>query len=273
VVRDETTADQGATVGRGISWSREAFEVAYRNHSGAVYAAAQGFCGAKVAGDVTVDVFLHLWRNPEQQDSAPASMRTSLLTMTRDVAVDTIRPETVRHASDGRPAARPGADSHEPERFPVATEERSPVAPMLQAMSRDERDSIVTAYYGGCTYREAAVVLGLDEGTVKSRIRGGLHHLQIALAHRSSSAYPDIGGDDPHTAPMPDEGLGEVLDARQVVAQAQGIIMERDSCSADEAYGALVQWSDQIGVSLPDCAEAVVSSAHDGIATTDSVGP
>lgn len=154
----------------------------------------------------------------------------------------------------------------------VAADERSLVAQHLRILSCDERDAIVTAYYGGCTYQEAAVALGLDEGTVKSRIRTGLHHLRVALARTSQSGSPDIdGGDDHRKASVPDEGLVAALDSRQVVAQAQGIIMQREGSSAGEAYGALLQLSDQLGVSLPVCAEDLVSTADDRIATPDSV--
>ncbi len=138
-------------------------------------------------------------------------------------------------------------------------------------LSRDERDAIVTAYHGGCTYQEAAVALGLDEATVKSRIRAGLHHLRVALARTSSSGPPDIdGGNDHRQASVSDAGLVAAVDSRQVVAQAQGIIMQREGSSAGEAYRALSRLADQLGVSLPDCAEVVVSTADDRIAVPDS---
>lgn len=245
---------------------------AYRDHSGAVYAAARGFCGSRVAGDVTVEVFLHLSRHPELHDSARASLRTSLLAVTHDVSVDTIRSETTRRASEAHAAARPVADLDDADQFPVGADERRLVAHPLELLSRDERDAIVTVHYGGCTYREAAVALGLDERTVKSRIHAGLRHLRVALTSTSSSGSPDVGGGDDHRkASVSDEGLGAALDSRQVVAQAQGIIMERDGSSAGEAYRALSQWSDQLGVSLPVCAAVVVSTADDRIANPDSV--
>jgi len=242
-------------------------QLAYRDHRGAVYAAARGFCGSRLAGDVTVEVFLRLWRHPEQQDSTRASLRTSLLTVTHDVSADTIRSETTRATSGAQAAARPVADLDDADQLQVAADERSLVAPLLGMLSRDERDAIVTAFYGGCTYREAAVALGLDEGTVKSRIRAGLHHLGAALTRTSSSGSPDIdGGDDHRKASASDEDLVAALDARQVVAQAQGIMMQREGSSTGEAYRALLQLSDQLGVSLPVCAEAVVSTADDRIA-------
>lgn len=274
VARKATTGAERDTSERGVSWSREALQLAYRDHSGAVYAAARGVCGSGVAGDITVEVFLQLSRHPEHQDSTRASLRTSLLTMTRDVSADTIRSDTARRTSEAHTAARPVADLDDADQFQVAADERSLDAQPLRTLSRDERDAIVTTYYGGCTYREAAVALGLDEATVKSRIRAGLHRLRVALAGTSLSGSPDIeGGDDHHKESVSGEGLVAALDARQVVAQAQGVIMQRQGSSTGEAYRALLQLSDQLGVSLPVCAEVVVSTAGDRIADPDPVDP
>lgn len=270
--RDATTETEIETSGRGVSWSREAFRLAYRDHSGAVYAAASGFCGSRVAGDVTVEVFLHLWRHPEQQDSARASLRTSLLTVTHEVAADTIRSGTTRRTSEAQAATRPVTDLDGADQFEVAADGLSLGAQPLMMLRRDERDAIVTVHYGGCTYREAAVALGLDEGAVNSSIRAGLDHLRVALTRPRSPGSPRTdGGDDHRKASVSNEGLVAAFDSRQVVAHAQGIMMERDGISAGEASRALLQLSHQLGMSLPDCAEVVVSTAHDQIANPDSV--
>ena len=47
--------------------------------------------------------------------------------------------------------------------------------------------------------------------------------------------------------------------------------MQREGSSAGEAYRALLQLPDQLGVSLPVCAEALVSTADDRIANPDAV--
>ncbi len=123
---DDGTASEAS--GRGVSWSREALQLAYRDHSAAVYTAARGFCGSRVAGEVTVEVFLHLRRHPELHDSARALLRTSLLAVTHDVAVDTIRSETTRRASEAHAAARPVADHDDADQFPVGADGRRLVA-------------------------------------------------------------------------------------------------------------------------------------------------
>ena len=44
-----------------------------------------------------------------------------------------------------------------------------------------EREAILLAYYGGFTYRDVAKLVGAPEGTVKTRIRSGLHKLAAKL--------------------------------------------------------------------------------------------
>jgi RNA polymerase sigma-70 factor (ECF subfamily) len=44
----------------------------------------------------------------------------------------------------------------------------------LDALPEEQRAAIVLAYFGGRTYKDVAVALGIPEGTAKSRIRIGL---------------------------------------------------------------------------------------------------
>lgn len=52
----------------------------------------------------------------------------------------------------------------------------------LSALPAGERDAIVLAYFGGHNYREVAAMLDQSEGTIKSRIRGGLARIRSQTA-------------------------------------------------------------------------------------------
>ena len=58
------------------------------------------------------------------------------------------------------------------------------VADALNALSQEHRAVIVETYYRGRTVAEAAQVLGIPPGTVKSRCYYGLRALKLALAER-----------------------------------------------------------------------------------------
>lgn len=51
----------------------------------------------------------------------------------------------------------------------------------LQELDEGEGRAIELAYFGGYTYREVARIVDAPEGTIKSRIRSGLRHLNGSL--------------------------------------------------------------------------------------------
>jgi RNA polymerase sigma-70 factor (ECF subfamily) len=71
------------------------------------------------------------------------------------------------------------ADDIEREVWELIRSER--VKEALATLSELEREAIMLAYFGGYTYRDVAVMLDVAEGTIKSRIRAGLHKLADRL--------------------------------------------------------------------------------------------
>ena len=51
----------------------------------------------------------------------------------------------------------------------------------LAALTLDERQAIEKTFFGGLTYAEAAARLNQPLGTIKTRIRSGLHKLRRML--------------------------------------------------------------------------------------------
>jgi RNA polymerase sigma-70 factor (ECF subfamily) len=62
--------------------------------------------------------------------------------------------------------------------------DRIVVTDALQSLSPEHRAVIVETYYRGRTVAEAATVLGVPSGTVKSRCYYALRALKLALAER-----------------------------------------------------------------------------------------
>ncbi len=59
---------------------------------------------------------------------------------------------------------------------------RSGLTRALGALPDAERVPLVLAFYSGHTYQEVASILGIPEGTIKSRIRRGLSDLRENLS-------------------------------------------------------------------------------------------
>lgn len=173
--------DQGLVV--AISrWRQEALAETYRRHGGAVHSLARRVLGdASIADDVTQDVFMRLWDEPERYDHHRGTLRSYLLVLAHRRAVDRVRQDTARRERELRDARlRAGAGyGLEDEVEDIVVAERLKEA--LRVLSADERSAIELAYFGGNTYRQVAELLEQPEGTVKSRIRSGLAKLHDAL--------------------------------------------------------------------------------------------
>jgi RNA polymerase sigma-70 factor, ECF subfamily len=163
-------------------WQEPALAEAYRRHGGSVYALARRVSqDPAVAEEVTQDVFLRLWEQPERFDPSRGSLRSYLLVQTHRRAVDRLRQDAARRQRQEREARltpRPAPDVEE-DVSELAMAET--VRGAFSALDPNERRAIELAYFGGHTYREVARLLEQPEGTVKSRIRSGLRRMQREL--------------------------------------------------------------------------------------------
>jgi RNA polymerase sigma factor (sigma-70 family) len=53
-----------------------------------------------------------------------------------------------------------------------------------------QRDAVLLAYFEGRTYRQVAEILGIPEGTAKSRLRLGLRHIADRLSAEGLDTEP-----------------------------------------------------------------------------------
>ena len=163
-------------------FSEVALAEVYRRHGGAVFGLAKRVMGsASEAEDVTQEVFLRLWNQPDHFDPARGSLRSFLLAQSHGRAVDVIRSSSSRRRREARDAfdtARSSYDmQHEVWDLAVADQ----VSTAMGSLPVEERRAIELAYFDGCTYREVAQLLGQPEGTVKSRIRNGMRRMRAVL--------------------------------------------------------------------------------------------
>jgi RNA polymerase sigma-70 factor (ECF subfamily) len=133
------------------------------------------------AEDVTQEVFVTLWERPELFDPERGRLRTFLGTLAHRRAVDYVRREEARRRRNERDAAyvRSVPDVDE---MAMALMNAERVRAAVDTLPADQREAIQLAYFGGKTYREVGVLLGIPEGTAKSRMRLGLQRIAEALA-------------------------------------------------------------------------------------------
>lgn len=160
----------------------EAVEILWRRHSSAVLGVARRVTGnAPLAEEVLQEVFLRLWRAPERFDPTRGALRSFLLMEANGRSIDVIRSDVSRRGLETRTARSDQTTSD-----PVAAEVwDSSVAEhlrdALEGLPDGEREAIELAYYGHHPYKDVAMILGVPEGTVKSRIRAGLARMRDRL--------------------------------------------------------------------------------------------
>ncbi len=180
-MNDEALTDD-ELVRRTSAGDRTAFRMVYERHSGSVLALAKRVLrNQHLAEEVTQDVFVQLWNDPDRYDPSRGSLRTFLLTMTHGKSVDSVRSETSRRAREEREARLVPVDTGGVDDYVERSSEADMVRSALTDLSSEQRDPIELAYFGGQTYREVAQTLGLPEGTVKSRIRIGMATLAKSM--------------------------------------------------------------------------------------------
>ncbi len=161
-----------------------AFEVVYERHSSAAFSLAYRMCGSRTAAeDVVQETFLSLWRASMRYDRTRGSVRTWVLGIVHNRAIDSLR-RTVVH--DRRRASDEGIE----ERFETGErtdvevarrEEAHEVRSALRALPAEQSRVIELAYFGGFTHTEIASMLDAPIGTVKGRMRLGLEKMRAQL--------------------------------------------------------------------------------------------
>lgn len=132
------------------------------------------------AEDVVQETLVAAWRHPEALDPARGPIRPWLLTVARRLVIDQHRARRSRptEVSD-EGLAELGADDGVD-----AALDRWLISDALATLTPEHREALVHTYYAGRTVSEAAVVLGIPPGTVKSRVFYALRAMRLALEER-----------------------------------------------------------------------------------------
>ena len=161
-----------------------AFEQLYDRHSGAVYGLVlRILLQAGTAEEVVQDVFLQLWRNAAQYDSARGPFVPWLFTLARNRALDTLRLKSERQRRREVQTEELPPVTSAPEYEKQLDEKRRAerVRALMGSLHPQQKKAIELAYFEGLSHTEIAKSLKEPLGTVKSWIRNGLLRMKEEL--------------------------------------------------------------------------------------------
>ena len=136
----------------------------------------------EIAEELTVDVFHDVWRRASRYDPANGTVLGWIMNQARSRAIDRLRFESRkkrRDDGDVPPLAEVAADPCDVLKL---REQGEALRAALAALTPGERQAIEATFFGGLTHAEAAARLHQPLGTIKTRIRSGLHKLRRALS-------------------------------------------------------------------------------------------
>jgi RNA polymerase sigma-70 factor, ECF subfamily len=164
----------------------EAFEVLYDRHGGVAFSLAYRIVGDRAAAEeVTQEAFISVWRSGARFDAARGSVRSWLLSVVRNRAIDFLRSKAGRAPKldfddEAVLEQRPAAERTEEEA--LRRETAGELRGALGKLPGEQSKVIELAYFGGFSHSEIAEILSLPMGTVKGRMRLGLEKIRGELA-------------------------------------------------------------------------------------------
>jgi RNA polymerase sigma-70 factor, ECF subfamily len=150
----------------------------YEEHGRSLLAYATRLTGDRAsAEDVVQETLLRAWKHSDAMVNQKGSVRGWLLTVARNIVTDRVRAK----------ASRPTEVAETPTTGPVAGDHAENVVnsmvvlDALDHLSAEHREVLVELYYRGRTVTEAAQVLGVPPGTVKSRSYYALRAMRTVI--------------------------------------------------------------------------------------------
>jgi RNA polymerase sigma-70 factor (ECF subfamily) len=152
----------------------------YDLHAGPLYRYLMSltFGQRQAAEDLMQETLLRAWRNLDSLNTDVKTLRPWLFTVARRIAIDASRARRARpRYSDDAEVG----DFSTPEDTMEQVLTAETVRRVLPQLSPEHRRVIIELYYHGRTARETAEIVGIPEGTVKSRAYHALRAMRAAI--------------------------------------------------------------------------------------------
>ncbi len=165
----------------------DALEALYQRYHRLVFSLALNIVSEHTAAEeITLDIFTKVWEKAATYRSERAQVKTWLVSLTRNRAIDWLRRERVR--VDGHsiswvqvPKEDTPVTAHTPERATDIKLRRERIRAAVTQLPPEQQQVVALAYFKGQTHREIAELTNLPLGTVKTRLRLAMQKLRHLL--------------------------------------------------------------------------------------------
>jgi RNA polymerase sigma-70 factor (ECF subfamily) len=174
-------------VARCLNGDESAWEDLVRTYTRRVYSICYRFTGRESeAQDLTQEVFLRVFRNVRSFRAGEGSFGVWLARLTRNLLIDHYRRSRMERATASIEEQLPvleekAAIEGRTEAALAGREASEALQKALAKLSPELRETVILRDIEGMEYREIAQVLGVPEGTVKSRLNRGRSELARLL--------------------------------------------------------------------------------------------
>lgn len=162
----------------------------YDQFAPTVFGVARRVLGDPAAAeDVVQEVFVSLWERPSAFDSARGTLAAWLGMLAHRRAVDRVRREEASRRRADAMASQPPVAPPDLDEAVSTLWIGERVRYAVHELPEEQRACVNLAYFEGKTYIEVAEILGIPEGTAKSRMRLALRKLADTLNAEGISSW------------------------------------------------------------------------------------
>lgn len=164
-----------------VDRDQQALMLLYNTYGTAVYSIAYRVLNeATAAEEVTQDTFMKVWTQAERWDPARGKLKSWLLAIAHYSAIDRLRreqrqPSLTEAAIEDSEATMGSAGIAA---GGVALQDSALISQMLDLLPNEQSQLIRLAFYHGLSHSDIAEVTKIPLGTIKTRLRVGMHRLR-----------------------------------------------------------------------------------------------
>jgi RNA polymerase sigma-70 factor (ECF subfamily) len=186
--------DDQALIGAIGAGDSNALEQLYDRYSSVVYRVALRMLkNRELAEDVVQEVFWRVWRRSTSFTNERGRVTQWLFGIAHNLCIDELRRIRARPTPVYEDTEHPVIQQLIDEQTDVpsmawTTEQRRVIIEAMSELPEAQRQAIALAYFGGLSHQEIATKLNRPLGTIKTRVRLGLHKLGSLLVARGLHA-------------------------------------------------------------------------------------